>query len=244
MLSVKQVHQRLCEQNEKQEQHQRKLQLIKDEICRMRTQKPTTEELQQHERYNKRMIQLLCDDLDPFSYCFETGSENNAESPSLIVSILKASKKYTEVSNQLNSSYGRFSKGAAFYLMTDLKDYLLDEYKATKKPLPLEDTYNTMDYYLDGNELVFQPVTEFDVSPEKRWALGVIYYYLVTGYPALKGDHQVNFYDEVGLGPRLNTPASNKLVQNGHLFPSKMWQDLSKEVRKCIKGLTCYHPGN
>ena len=52
--------------------------------------------------------------------------------------------------------------------MRDLKEYLLDEYEAKSKPIPVEDTYIRTDYYLDGNELVFQPVAEFDVAPEKR----------------------------------------------------------------------------
>ena len=108
----------------------------------------------------------------------------------------------------------------------------------------MEDTYVSTDYYSNQNELVFEPMEEYNVAPEKRWALGVIYYYLVTGYPALNEDHKVNFYEEIGLGPKLHSSAMNKLISDGHSFPSKSWQDLLKEVRECIKGLTCYHPGN
>ena len=105
--------------------------------------------------------------------------------------------------------------------MNDLKEFLLDEFEAKRKPVPVEDTYVSTDYYLDGNKLIFEPTVEFDVAHEKRWALGVIYYYLVIGYPELNGEHKVNFHDEIGLGPRVNTTAWKKLVEKGHTFPSK-----------------------
>ena len=242
MMSWVQVKTELRRKEEKRRQHCFKLNLIKEKLIRMRSIQQTTDLLQEHEQYNKRMEELSSDILDPFSYCFESGSK--AEKPSLIVSILKASDQYTDVVNKLNTKYGRYTVGEAFYVMRDLKEYLLEEYEATRKPVPADDTYISTDYYLNRNELVFEPMEEYDVAPEKRWALGVIYYYLVTGYPALNEDHKVNFYEEIGLGPKLHSSAMNKLINKGHSFPSKSWQDLSEEARKCIKGLTCYHPGN
>ena len=241
-MSNEQVSKRLRLKLENRNLHLSKLKTVKEHLLRCST--PTAEEIEKGNQYHQRMLELMNDDLDPFSCVFESGSNDSAEQPSLILSILKGCKLYNEVTNKLNSVSGHFNDGEAFLLMDKLLEYLLIEYEATTSPIPSEHTYNSRDYYLDGNKLVFEPKEEFDVASEKRWALGVIYYYLVTGYPALNGKHQIEFYNEVGLGPKLNTPARNLLIQKRHIFPSKNWERLSEDVRKCIKGLTCYHPGN
>lgn len=224
--------------------HVRKLQEIKDELRRLCTRTLTKEEIDKNIRQDRRWEEVMKDDLDPFSYCFESGSDDDADSPSLVVSILKSCNLYSEVTNKLNSETGRFTEREAFGHMEKLTNYLLDEFQETRKPIPTKDTYVITDYCLDGNDLVFEPMEELDVASEKRWALGIIYYYLVTGYPALNEDREIKFYNDIGLGPRINTPARNNLLKIGHSFPSRKWLQLSNNTRNCIKGLTSYHPGN
>lgn len=221
-----------------EEVHQRKLKNVKEQICRSET----PEEVEEQERYTKRTIELMNNNLDPLSYGFESGcTEDDA---SLVVRILKACNLYNEVIEKLNSKKGRFTSREAYVMMAELVDYLLDEYECTRKLMPTEHTYEPCDYHVEGRKLVFDPKEDFDVSSNKKWALGVIYYYLVTGYPALDNKHKTDFYNNIGLGPKVNTITWNQLTKEGHKFPAKEWQGLPKDVQECIKGLTCYHPGN
>ena len=220
--------------------HERKLQFIKQQLSR----KPTPQEAKERERYYKQMEELMIDDGDPFSYCFESGFDDDELESSLVITILNGCNLHSEVTKKLNSDIGRFRLGEALIVMEKLLDYLVEEHIAYKKPIPKEHTYIASDYYVFRDNIVFEPTEEFDVRCEKKWALGVIFYYLVTGYPALEGKEQIEFYDKVGLGPKLNTPSRNILNRKSHSFPSKRWASLSKHTRDCIKGLTSFHPGN
>ena len=183
-------------------------------------------------------------DGDPIAYCFESGSVNRNEESSLILTILNDCDLHSEVTKKLNSDTGRFREREALLIMDRLLDYLVDEHIANKKPIPKEHTYIASDYYVFCDWIIFEPTEEFNIRCDKKWALGVIFYYLVTGYPALDGQEQMEFYEKIGLGPKVNTKARNLLIQRRHSFPSKRWENLTKNVRDCIKGLTSYHPGN
>ena len=240
MSDIKTIQNRLNEIDGKQRVHELKLELLKEEICK----NPTPEEVKETERYHKRMEELMKDDGDPFSYCFESGSVDRNKENSMILTILNGSNLLCEITNKLNSNAGRFREVEALSIMEKLLDYLVDDHRANKKPIPTQHTYIPSDYYVFRDRIVFEPSEEFDVRCDKKWALGVIFYYLVTGYPALDKPEQIEFYKNIGLGPKLNTQSRNLLIQKRHSFPSKRWENLSKNVRECIKGLTSYHPGN
>ena len=242
MKTVDQIKECRNRKKFEQEAHQRKLEIVKAKLCRGLQQ--SKEEVEESERYTKRMIELMSDDTDPFSYCFESGWSESNDDASLVVSILRGCNMYNQVIEKLNSKTGRFAAREAYVVMEKLVEYLLEEYEATKKSTATEHTYNSCDYHLSGNVLVFEPKEDFDVACNKKWALGVIYYYLVTGYPALDNKHKIDFYNKVGLGPKENTIARNLLMNEHHNFPTKEWRCLPKDVKKCIKGLTSYHPGN
>ena len=221
MSDIKTIQNRLNEIDEKQRVHELKLQLLKEQICK----NPTTAEVKETERYHKRMEELMKDDGDPFSYCFESGSVDRNKESSMILTILNGSNLLCEITNKLNSNAGRFREVEALSIMEKLLDYLVDDHRANKKPIPTQHTYIPSDYYVFWDRIVFEPSEEFDVRCDKKWALGVIFYYLVTGYPALDKPEQIEFYKNIGLGPKLNTQSRNLLIQKRHSFPSKRWEN-------------------
>ena len=144
--------------------HEQKLQLIKQQLIR----KPTTQEAKESERYYKRMDELMIDDGDPFSYCFESGFDDDELESSLVITILNGCNLHSEVTKKLNSDIGRFRLGEALIVMEKLLDYLVEEHIAYKKPIPKEHTYIASDYYVFRDNIVFEPTEEFDVRCEKN----------------------------------------------------------------------------
>ena len=117
------------ENDDKLSIHERKLQLIKQQLSR----KPTPQEAKERERYYKRMEELMIDDGDPFSYCFESGFDDDELESSLVLTILNGCNLHSEVTKKLNSDIGRFRLGEALIVMEKLLDYLVEEHIAYKK---------------------------------------------------------------------------------------------------------------
>eukprot|EP00536_Pseudo-nitzschia_multiseries_P010604 jgi/Psemu1/26448/gm1.26448_g len=86
------------------------------------------------------------------------------------------------------------------------------------------------------NEEVFPNHDEGDsVAMDYMWAMSIILLYLSCGYPALKGTEDIKCYNNVGIGPEVESQEQKRLEQDGHAFPAKEWCNLI-----CIH----FHPGN
>ena len=164
-------------------------------------------------------------DADPYSYCFETNDDDDCSMSEkhgrLIVMLLKDCDLLEEVESKLNSRKGRYSRRDAVGLLTIVMEHICE---------------NDNDKYLPED-----PKEEGFWGRHCVWAVGVLAYYLLCGYPLLETRKQIKTYDAIGLGPKFESDAWKELKRNGHRFPSKQWRRLEKDARQSIKNLSHYN---
>ena len=97
--------------------------------------------------------------------------------------------------------------------------------------------------YIQGD--LFRHATEEDTSGmDHMWALGVILYFLLCGYPKLRGANQVECFDNMKIGPKAKSNAWKRMEESGHEFPSRQWCKIPVSAKRFIKDLSHYNPGN
>ena len=164
-------------------------------------------------------------DADPYSYCFETNDNDDCsmakEHGRLVVMFLKDCDLLEEVEAKLNSRKGRYSRLDAQGVLTRVMEHIFE----------------------NGNDKYFtkDPREEGFWGGHFIWAVGVLAYYLLCGYPLLETRKQIETYDAIGLGPKFESEAWKELQRTGHRFPSKQWRRLEKDARQSIKKWSHYN---
>ena len=127
------------------------------------------------EREGRRMATVQRISLDPFVYCFEAiGDNRGGKYGYLVRKILVDSKQFEKVVTRLNSNTGCFADSEACDIMEAVVDYIQGD--------------------------LFRHATEEDTSGmDHMWALGVILYFLLCGYPKLRGANQVECFDNMKI---------------------------------------------
>ena len=84
-----------------------------------------------------------------------------------------------------------------------------------------------------------------NTNSEYIWAAGVLTFFLLCGHQYLKNSDDVDFYNELDLGPPLGSRSWVKMIQNNDgRFPSRKWETLSDAARSFIVELTSKRPGD
>ena len=237
MLNSKQVKKILEERKHNRLVHEKKLEEIKQEL--MKSNHAGRNNLTNGNDCKQKSLDFQKIDLDPMDYCFES---RVPVSNSLVIDILKAGGFHDYLCKRFENSEGYFSEEEAKFQMKEIFQFLLDEHEASMKPLPTQHTYKKSDYEIIDGQVVFSPNVDEELDAEKKWAMGVIYYYLVTGGRIETKTGQQQFKNGIGhwVGDHQNTLFN--VMGNNHKSKTKEWATVSVETRKCIKGLIHYDP--
>ena len=163
--------------------------------------------------------------MDPFAYSFEARGNTPDHDQGrvhghLVYEILVGSKHLQRVVSRLRSNKGCFEEREACDIVEDLIEYV--------------------------QEGLFPDLMEEDtsVATDHIWALGVILYYLLCGYPKLNNQHRLACYKNVRIGPEPHTESWKLMERGGHKFPSREWCEISDSAKRFIKDLCHFNPGN
>eukprot|EP00536_Pseudo-nitzschia_multiseries_P005550 jgi/Psemu1/12817/gm1.12817_g len=116
-----------------------------------------------------------------------------AKNGHLVLTILEGCKQIGTVRTRLNSKKGQFDKEKAVLILEECFKYV------SNKLFP---------EYEEGDTVAMDHV----------WAMVIILLYLLWGYPALKGTEDTKCYNNVGIGPEVQSREQDRLKGNGFTF--------------------------